>query len=301
MPRPAASAMIASIAPQSRAPGTCSTVDQLKSVRSMPTFAWPIRAMSAAPSGVCDYMPQDGCAEAAPAESASPRSAGAAQAAHRMRGPRCLRRLGSAMRCMAGQGIQRVRFAPAAVGSVGVKVLDERVPSLEPDHENLPQGCNGGRSIERGRGAARARRCGREAEEGAEAAAGDLPGHEHFSCRSDPIPIHPGQNTNLWGITKTCPNATKISGPGDTSVFAPGSTAKGYVTRFKPSMVEVLPDGSLVEPPSVWDLHLHHVVWLAPDLGGPAFAAGEEKTHRQGCRRATASRSAATTPGASTT
>ena len=29
--------------------------------------------------------------------------------------------------------------------------------------------------------------------------------------------------------------------------------------------------------PSVWDLHLHHVVWLAPD-GGPTFASGEEKT-----------------------
>ena len=47
-----------------------------------------------------------------------------------------------------------------------------------------------------------------------------------FNCRSDPIPIHPGQNTNLWGITKTCPNATKISGPADTSVFAPAPTRR---------------------------------------------------------------------------
>ena len=99
-----------------------------------------------------------------------------------------------------------------------------------------------------------------------------------FSCRSDAIPIHPGQNTNLFGLSKTCPNATKISGPADKSVFAPGSNAHGYVTRFKPSMVEILPDGSLVKPP-VWDLHLHHVVWLSPGLGGPVFAAGEEKTH----------------------
>ena len=41
-------------------------------------------------------------------------------------------------------------------------------------------------------------------------------------------------------------------------------------------MVEVHEDGSLTTP-SVWDLHLHHVVWLAPG-GGPTFASGEEKT-----------------------
>ena len=29
--------------------------------------------------------------------------------------------------------------------------------------------------------------------------------------------------------------------------------------------------------PSVWDLHLHHVVWVSPG-GGPTFASGEEKT-----------------------
>ena len=97
-----------------------------------------------------------------------------------------------------------------------------------------------------------------------------------FSCRTNAITIYPGQNTNLFGTTKTCPNAEKISGPGDVSVFAPGSNTEGYVTRFKPSMVEIQPDGSLTTP-SVWDLHLHHVVWLAPD-GGPTFASGEEKT-----------------------
>ncbi len=97
-----------------------------------------------------------------------------------------------------------------------------------------------------------------------------------YSCRTDAIPIHPGQNLNLLGGTKTCPNAQVLSGPGDTSPFAPGSTAEGYVTRFEPSMLELHDDGEL-STPSVWDLHLHHVVWLAPG-GGPTFASGEEKT-----------------------
>lgn len=96
-----------------------------------------------------------------------------------------------------------------------------------------------------------------------------------FQCRTDAIPIHPGQNINDFTVTKTCPNAVKVSGPGDASIFNAGSTAEGYVTRFKPSMVEVHPDGS-VTTPSVWDLHLHHVVWL--QNGNPTFASGEEKT-----------------------
>jgi plastocyanin len=107
--------------------------------------------------------------------------------------------------------------------------------------------------------------------------AASYPGMTTFKCRTDAIPIYPGQNTNLFGITQTCPNAERVSGPVDASVFAPGSTAEGYVTRFQPSMVEIKADGQLVTP-SVWDLHLHHVVWLAPD-GGPTFASGEEKTH----------------------
>jgi plastocyanin len=97
-----------------------------------------------------------------------------------------------------------------------------------------------------------------------------------YSCRTDAIPIHPGQNLNLFGRTKTCPNAEVLSGPGGAGVFSPGSTAEGYVTRFKPSIVEIKPGGRLVTP-SVWDLHLHHVVWLAPN-GGPTFGSGEEKT-----------------------
>ena len=97
-----------------------------------------------------------------------------------------------------------------------------------------------------------------------------------YQCRTDAIPIHPGQNLNDFTVTKTCPNAVKVSGPGDVGIFSAGSTAEGYVTRFKPSMVEIKPDGELVTP-SVWDLHLHHVVWLKNGFD-PTFASGEEKT-----------------------
>jgi plastocyanin len=107
-------------------------------------------------------------------------------------------------------------------------------------------------------------------------AAASYPDMSTYTCHTDAIPIQPGQNLNLYGATKTCPNALKISGPGDASVFAPGSTAQGFITRFQPSMVEIKPGGELVTP-SVWDLHLHHVVWLSPS-GGPTFASGEEKT-----------------------
>ena len=97
-----------------------------------------------------------------------------------------------------------------------------------------------------------------------------------YSCRTNAIEMFPGQNINDFNITKTCPNAQVVSGPGSTDVFQEGGTAEGYITRFKPSMVEVHPDGSTTVPP-VWDLHLHHVVWLDEGLG-PVFAAGEEKT-----------------------
>jgi plastocyanin len=96
-----------------------------------------------------------------------------------------------------------------------------------------------------------------------------------FQCRTDAIPIHPGQNLNDFGTTSPCPNAVKLSGPAAPSTFRDGSPAKGYITRFKPSMVEIMPNGSL-RTPSVWDLHLHHVVWIT--RGGPTFASGEEKT-----------------------
>ncbi len=102
------------------------------------------------------------------------------------------------------------------------------------------------------------------------------PGMTTFTCRTEAIPIHPGQNLNDFNVTKTCPNAEKVSGDLDTDVFAAGSGAEGYITRFKPSMVEIKPSGKLVTP-SVWDLHLHHVVWVAPN-GGPTFASGEEKS-----------------------
>jgi hypothetical protein len=107
--------------------------------------------------------------------------------------------------------------------------------------------------------------------------AASYPDMTTYSCRTDAIEIEPGQNLNRIGGTKTCPNAEVVSGTGDASPFAPGSNSQGYITRFKPSMVEVLDNGETVTP-SVWDLHLHHVVWVRPN-GGPTFASGEEKTH----------------------
>jgi len=96
-----------------------------------------------------------------------------------------------------------------------------------------------------------------------------------YSCHTDAIDIHPGQNINDFATSKTCPHAEVVSGPGSADVFKAGSTAEGFMTRFKPSMVEIKPSGKLVVP-SVWDLHLHHVVWLLN--GNPTFGSGEEKT-----------------------
>lgn len=105
----------------------------------------------------------------------------------------------------------------------------------------------------------------------------DYPGMTTFNCRTNAIPISPGQNLNLvTSIPSVCPNATKVAGSGaDPSVFANDSTTEGYITRFKPSMKEIKPGGELVTP-SVWDLHLHHVVWQLPT--GGRMASGEEKT-----------------------
>ena len=94
-----------------------------------------------------------------------------------------------------------------------------------------------------------------------------------YSCRTDSLPIVPGQNLNLFGGTTTCPNAVKVSGPGPANPFT--TNEQGYVTRFKPSMVEVDDEGDVIGTPSVYDLHLHHVVWLK---GNIRFASGEEKT-----------------------
>jgi hypothetical protein len=99
-----------------------------------------------------------------------------------------------------------------------------------------------------------------------------------YSCRTDAIEIQPGQNLNRFRVGRTCPNAEVVNGQGDTSVFTPGSNAEGYLTRFEPSMVEILDSGKLVTP-SVWDLHLHHAVWIGP--GGPVFGTGEEKTSQK--------------------
>ena len=91
--------------------------------------------------------------------------------------------------------------------------------------------------------------------------AASYPDMSTYKCKTDPLPISPGQNLNLVAATTTCPHAKKISGPGSASTFDPGSGAQGYVTRFQPSMQEIKNSGKLVTP-SVWDLHLHHVVWL---------------------------------------
>jgi hypothetical protein len=101
------------------------------------------------------------------------------------------------------------------------------------------------------------------------------PGMTTFNCRTDAITLQPGQNLNTYSLTKACPHAEVVNGPLDASIFESGSGATGFMTRFKPSMVELHPDGTTTVPP-VWDLHLHHVVWLPPS--GGTLAAGEEKT-----------------------
>ena len=96
-----------------------------------------------------------------------------------------------------------------------------------------------------------------------------------YSCRTDAITIQPGQNLNnfTFGQYNTCPQAVKLDGPGEANPFT--TSAEGYITRFEPSMVELLPGGGTVTP-SVYDLHLHHVVWIK--AGKPTFASGEEKS-----------------------
>ena len=101
------------------------------------------------------------------------------------------------------------------------------------------------------------------------------PGMTTYNCRTDAITLSPGQNLNKYELTKACPHAEVVDGPGDTSIFEAGSGASGFITRFQPSMVEVKPSGRITTP-AVWDLHLHHVVWLPPS--GGVLAAGEEKT-----------------------
>src|SRR4051812_25166396 len=60
------------------------------------------------------------------------------------------------------------------------------------------------------------------------------PGMTTYNCATDPMTVLPGENRDLYGLTKTCPNAQKVSGPGDAGIFAPGSKAEGYMTRFQP-------------------------------------------------------------------
>ena len=125
------------------------------------------------------------------------------------------------------------------------------------------------------------------------------PGMTTFQCRTGAIPIHPGQNLNDIAVTKTCPNAAKVRGSLDPSIFDNGSDAEGYVTRFKPSMVEILPNGKLVTP-SVWDLHLHHVVWVDIAEGDQPPSPPARRRRTPSSHRAMASRSTPTPTGGST-
>ena len=40
------------------------------------------------------------------------------------------------------------------------------------------------------------------------------PGLTTYSCRTDAIDIHPGQNINDFRTTKVCPHAEVVKGPG---------------------------------------------------------------------------------------
>jgi hypothetical protein len=99
----------------------------------------------------------------------------------------------------------------------------------------------------------------------------DYPEGSSYLCKSNPIKINSGQNLNLMSLTTTCPRAEKLSGPGPNT-----PNGSGYITSFKPNLVELLKTGELT--PRVDDLHLHHVVWLR-NGNQPSFAAGEEKTY----------------------
>ena len=57
--------------------------------------------------------------------------------------------------------------------------------------------------------------------------AASYPDMTTYNCHTDPIPIYPGQNLNLYGLTKTCPNAERVSGPGDAERLRRGLDRRG--------------------------------------------------------------------------
>ena len=97
-----------------------------------------------------------------------------------------------------------------------------------------------------------------------------------YSCRTDAIAIYPGQNINDFGLTKTCPNAEKVSGPGRRRASSPPAPTPRASSPASSRAWSRSSRAASSSPRRVWDLHLHHVVWLVH--GGPTFASGEEKT-----------------------
>ena len=105
----------------------------------------------------------------------------------------------------------------------------------------------------------------------------DYPGLTTFQCRTGRDPDLPRpEHERLRRHADLPATRPRSAAPASVDEFADGFGHEGYITRFKPSMLEVHGDGSTTTP-AVWDLHLHHVVWIAPG-GGPTFASGEEKT-----------------------
>ena len=51
--------------------------------------------------------------------------------------------------------------------------------------------------------------------------AASYPDMSTYQCRTDAIPIYPGQNLNLFGLTKTCPNAESRSAAPATPASSP--------------------------------------------------------------------------------
>ena len=95
-----------------------------------------------------------------------------------------------------------------------------------------------------------------------------------FSCRTGAIPINPGQNLNLFGWDPDLPQRGKVGdGPASASDF--NTSTQGYITRFKPSMVEITGRGRLSRPAS---MTFTSTTSSGSRDGGPTFASGEEKT-----------------------
>ncbi len=105
--------------------------------------------------------------------------------------------------------------------------------------------------------------------------AASYPDMTTYSCRTDALPIRPGRTSTSSAPRRPAPTRRGVSGPGDTSPFDPGSTQQGYITRFKPSMVEITTEGAR-DPERLGPAPSPRR--LAHSGGSPTFASGEEKT-----------------------